>query len=90
LIRILLKVHDFKEYQQVTQNRQQICSKFYSRRIFRGEGKLIIFDTINITDAVLTSFSVLQQIYSRFQSEFSRGYDIVLLPASNSSIFSFT
>jgi hypothetical protein len=49
-----------------------------------------MFDTVNITDVVLTSVIVLQQIYSRFQSEFSRGYDKALLPPSNSSIFSFT
>ena len=87
LIRILLKVRHFKEYQQVTQNRQQMFSKFYSCRIFRGEGELIIFDTINITDVVLTSVVILQHIYSRCQSEFSRGYHKVLLPPSNLSIF---
>jgi len=90
LIRIHLKVYHFKEYQQVTQNRQQMCSKFYSCRIFRGEGELIIFDTIYFTDIVLTPVNVLQQIYSRFQSEFSRAYDIVLLPPSSSNIFTFT
>jgi len=67
-----------------------MCSEFYSCRIFRGEGELIMFDAFNITDIVLTPVVVLQQTYSRFQSEFSRGYDKVLLPPSNSSIFSFT
>jgi len=85
-----LKVHHFKENQQVTKNSQQMCSKFYSCRIFRGEVELIIFDTINITDVVPTSVIVLQQIYSRVQNELSRGYDKVLLPPSNSSIYSFT
>jgi hypothetical protein len=65
-LNVKLRFQKVKEYQQVAENRPQICSKSYSCRIFRGEGELILFDTFISTDVVMTSVIVLQQIYSRF------------------------